>query len=64
MQRAPDVRVERRRHRAAGEIGAALVELDQRALDLLLMELLRRAGERAQKHRGGEDHWLHCSKSI
>jgi len=65
VQRAPDERVERRRHRAAGEIGAALVELDQRALDLLLMErlpweLLRRASERAQKHQGGEHRGLHC----
>jgi len=61
MQWPSDVRVERRRYGAAGEIGAALVELDERALDLLLMELLRRAGERAQKNRGGEDHWLHSS---
>jgi len=41
VQRAPDERVERRRNRTVGEIGAALVELDERALDLLLMELLR-----------------------
>jgi len=60
MQWASDVRVERRGHGAARKIGAALVELDERALDLLLMHLLRRAGERAQKNRGGEHHQLHC----
>jgi len=64
VQRAPDERVERRRNRTAGEIGAALVELDERALDLLLMELLRierlrSADQREQEHRGGEDHRLH-----
>ena len=59
MERASDVRIERWRYRAAGEIGATLVELDERALDFLLMELLRRAGERAPKNRCGEVHWLH-----
>jgi len=46
QREAPDERVERRGHGAARKVGAALIELDERALDLLLMELLRRAGER------------------
>ena len=47
MERTSDERVKLRGHGAARKIGAALIELDERALDLLRMELLRRAGERA-----------------
>jgi hypothetical protein len=59
VQRPSDERIEWRRHGAAGEIGAALIELDKRALDLLLMELLRGAGERIQQDSGSEDYRLH-----
>jgi hypothetical protein len=47
MERTSDERVKLRGYSAACKIGAALIELDERALDLLRMELLRRAGERA-----------------
>jgi hypothetical protein len=49
MERTSDERVKLRGHGAARKIGAALIELDERALDLLRMELLRRAGERAEQ---------------
>jgi hypothetical protein len=48
--------IQRRRCGAAGKIGAALVELDERALDFLLVRRLREAGERAEHQRGGELH--------
>jgi hypothetical protein len=46
VERPAGVRVERLLRRAACESGTALVELDEGALDLLLVGLLRSRGKR------------------
>jgi hypothetical protein len=46
MKRQSNARVQRGGRRAASELRRALVELDERALDLLLVRLLREAGKR------------------
>jgi len=54
VKRQPEVRIEWCRRGAAGELGAALVLQDKRALDLLLVRLLGKAGKREGEERGGK----------
>jgi hypothetical protein len=54
VQEPSDLRVQGRGYGSAGKIGAALIELDERPLDLLLVRLLRETGERAKQERGHE----------
>jgi hypothetical protein len=50
---------------STGKIGPALIELDERALDLLLVRLLlRKAGERAQQQSGRELHEIDFSRGY
>ena len=50
---------------STGKIGPALIELDERALDLLLVRLLlREAGKRAQQQNGDELHATDFSRGY
>lgn len=58
MQRPSNVRFQRLWGRTPRELRAALIELNERALDLLLVRLLREAGEgKEQQQRSGALHW-------
>jgi hypothetical protein len=59
MQGPSDMRVQGWGYGSTGKIGPALIELDERALDFLLVRLLREAGERAQQEGGSELHEIH-----
>jgi hypothetical protein len=56
MQRPADMRVQGWGYASTGKIGPALVELNECALDLLLVRLLRDAGKRTKQESGHELH--------
>lgn len=62
MQRPSDMRVQGLGGGPSGEVGRALIELDERTLNFLIVQLLLRgAGKWAQQERGGEPHRIDSS---
>jgi hypothetical protein len=51
VERLADVRLERRRRGAAREVGAAAIEVDQRALHFLLVRVLGKTVEREEEEQ-------------
>ena len=64
MQRPTDMRIQGLGSGSAGEIGRALIELDERTLNFLVVHLLlREAGKRAQQERGSyEPHRIDSNR--